>query len=57
MTKEDKDLLARLIIEYGDKKSHIGAYIASGKSDTSFADMLVYKNQLLDKILHMVLEC
>ena len=57
MTKEDKDLLARLIIEYGDKKSHIGAYIASGKSDTSFADMLAEKNQLLDKILRMVLEC
>lgn len=53
MTKEDKDLLARLIIEYGDKKSHI----ASGKGDTSFADMLADKNQLLDKILRMILEC
>jgi len=57
MTKEDKDLLARLIIEYGDKKSHIGAYLAKGVSDTSFTDMLTDKNQILDKILRMVLEC
>lgn len=57
MTREEKDMLARLIVEYGDKKAHIGAYLAGGISDTSFADMLADKNQLLDKILRMVLEC
>lgn len=57
MTSKDKDTLARLIIEYGDRKSRIGAYLATGDSDTSFADMVSVKNQILDKILRMVIEC
>ena len=57
MTREDKDILARLILEYGDKKSRIGAYLAGGDSDISFADMVAVKNQILDKILQMVIEC
>lgn len=57
MTTKDKDTLAHLIIEYGDKKSHIGAYLAKGECGTSFCEMLDDKNKVLDKILRMIREC